>query len=92
MRLLPLVVLLSISGGAFAGSNCQVSILTEKFSGQKMRVNFNSTQPSQTHCRKLAEMHLPNFNPDIIRRKTVNYYWNGHLTRLGEERSRSRVR
>jgi hypothetical protein len=73
-------------------TNCQVSIYTEKFSGQKMRVNFQSTQPTQTHCRKLAEMHLPNFNPEIIKKKSVNFTWNGHLTFLGEESRGSRIR
>jgi hypothetical protein len=81
-----------MSSGVFAQANCRVSILTEKFSGHKMRVNFQSSQPKESYCRKLAEMHLPNFNPDIVRKKSVSYAWNGQLTQLGQEKFRSRFR
>lgn len=83
-----LILIFFPMGLLFADSNCHISIQTEKWSGQKLRVNFQSTQPTKNHCKKLAEMHEPNFNPEAIRRKVVSFKWNGELTVIDSNKKR----
>ena len=59
------------------GGVCHIEILNEKNSGEKIRLKFQSKLKSQKQCQELARMHRPNFNPDQIKLKQVNYRWTG---------------
>ena len=70
---------------AQATGNCLVSIFTERNSGEKLRINFQSTLHSKKECQHLAQMHQPNFTPDQVRSKTVTYRWNGPATYISTQ-------
>ena len=67
-------------------TNCSISILSERNSGEKIRIKFNSLLGSKQECLKLAQMHQPNFNPEAIRSKKVSFKWTGPETKPVEAR------
>lgn len=64
------------------GGQCHIEILSQKNSGEKIRIKFNSKLRTQKQCQALAKMHRPNFNPDQVKLKLVNYKWIGPATHL----------
>ena len=57
--------------------NCTISILTERTSGEKIRMNFDTRLRSAKECATLAQIHRKNFTPSTIVFKSVNYAWKG---------------
>ncbi|MFM8314609.1 MAG: hypothetical protein ACKOA8_10020 [Deltaproteobacteria bacterium] len=57
------------------GGQCFIKILNEKNSGEKITLQFSSKLKSQKQCQTLAKMHRPNFNPNLVKFKIVNYQW-----------------
>lgn len=70
------------------GGLCQIDILNEKNSGEKIRLKFISKLNSKKQCQVLARMHRPNFNPDQVKLKLVHYRWVGSKSSLAK-RSKS---
>lgn len=56
-------------------NNCYIRILTEKHSGDRQRLTFKTHLDSKKECKRLAELHTPNFAPDQIARKNVSFRW-----------------
>ena len=56
-------------------NNCFIRILTEKHSGDRMKLTFKTHLDSKKECKRLAELHTPNFAPDSIARKNVSFRW-----------------
>lgn len=68
----------SITTSLFAGQ-CNIDVLNEKNSGEKIRVQFTSKLESKKQCKILADMHRPNYNPEQVKFKLVNFHWTGPI-------------
>lgn len=61
--------------------NCRIRVAMVETGGRKSTVIFNTHLNSAQECRRLAQIHQPNFEPDKVRSKKVGYKW---LSRLAK--------
>ena len=56
-------------------SSCVITIVNERFSGERVRMQFSNELKTKDQCKSLAKMHSENFEPQNIRKKTVSFQW-----------------
>lgn len=55
--------------------NCSVRVTNEQPNGERVKFKFDVHLESRSECQRLAKMHVPNYSPDTVAKKTVEWKW-----------------